>query len=271
MSKLAILKTFFAHPKEILTLGYAAMVRKNKTVNYEQNVRNKYGISQLPTIDLLELFPDLSERIDNYTYLAGTSMVTDIVLLKSLARCFPECSYMEIGSFRGESIGAVADVAKECLSVTLSKEEMLSMGANENHIASLGILIKNKPNITTKYHNSLTLDFSTLGKKFDLMFVDGDHTYNAVKSDTQNVFKLLKDENSIIVWHDYAYDQETVRHEVMSAILDGTPEQYRGNLYHVSNSMCAIFIKGKFNTTYVQSEGLPNKVFSVSIEARKFS
>ena len=35
--------------------------------------------------------------------------------------------------------------------------------------------------------------------------------------------KLLKDENSMIIWHDYGYNPETPRHSVIAAILDGLP------------------------------------------------
>ena len=33
-------------------------------------------------------------------------------------------------------------------------------------------------------------------------FVDGDHTYNGVKADTQMLFRVMN-ERHIIVWHDY--------------------------------------------------------------------
>jgi hypothetical protein len=67
------------------------------------------------------------------------------------------------------------------------------------------------PNIRYIEHNSRTYDFSKLGERFDLIFVDGDHTCEGVRSDTANVFNLLRDENSVIVWHDYAFIPELVR------------------------------------------------------------
>lgn len=270
MSKLAVLKTLLTNPKEILTEGYMAMNRKKAQVDYRQLAISKYGKKQFPTIDLLDLLPGLNETMEYYSFLSGTSLITDIALLKGLARKFNDCSYMEIGSFRGESITAVADVAKECVSVTLSKDEMRAMGFSENHIKTSGVYIRDRKNITSHFHNSLTFDFSSLGKKFDLMFVDGDHSYDAIVSDTKNVFKLLKDENSVIVWHDYSHDPENVRHEVMAAIVEGTPKEFRDNLYHVSNSMCAIFIRGKFNTTFMENQVYPNKAFKVTVEGRKF-
>ncbi len=190
-------------------------------------------------------------------------------MLKSLAKKFDACSYLEIGSLRGESLACVADVAIDCTSVTLSDQEMRDFNFDEGYIRVHGVFSKGKDNITTYRHNSQTFDFASLNKKFDLIFVDGDHTYNGVLQDTKNVFKLLKDEHSIIVWHDYGFDVEKVRHEVLCAILDGTPEEYHSNLYHVSNTICAIFTRGKFETSFTKNLSYPNKIFEVEVKANR--
>ncbi len=269
MSKIKVLKEFMSNPKEVITLGYQAIAKKKNEINFEKRVHEKYKMAQLPTIDLLDLVPGLHDTISSYSFLTGTSMVTDILLLKSLAKKFDGCSYLEIGSFRGESIANVADVAKECISVTLSEQEMRELNMPDGFIKAHGIFSKGKSNIISHLHNSLTFDFGSLNKKFDLIFVDGDHAHDSVVKDTQNVFKLLKNDDSIIVWHDYGFDPETVRHEVMSAILEGTPKEYHGHLYHVSNTMCAIFIRGKFATSFTKFPTYPNKAFRVTVEAKK--
>jgi hypothetical protein len=45
----------------------------------------------------------------------------------------------------------------------------------------------------------MLLNFSGLGR-FDLVFIDGDHSYPYVVSDTRNAFKVLRDDNPMIVW-----------------------------------------------------------------------
>ena len=266
---LNVLRSFLVQPKKIITLGYQSMIREQNEINYEKLTLNKHHRTQLPTIDLLDLIPDLHETTNDYSFLNDTSLITDILMLKALARRFEQCSYLEIGSLRGESLAAVADVANNCTSITLSDEEMRAFNFDEGYIKVHGLFSKNKPNITTYRHNSQTFDFDTLNKKYDLIFVDGDHSYEGVLQDTKNVFKLLKDENSIIVWHDYGFNVETVRHEILCAILDGAPHEYRQDLYHVSNTMCAIFIKGKFETTFINKVNYPNKVFQVEVKAKK--
>ena len=163
----------------------------------------------------------------------------------------------------------MAEAVKDCTLITLSEEDLRSMGMDEVLIQSHGIYIKDATNITSYYENSLTFDYKKLGKKFDLIFIDGDHSYNGVVTDTRNVFDLLKDDNSIIVWHDYGNHVEDVRHEVLAAILDGIPEKYHKHLYHVSNTMCAVFIKGDFKTYMAQAATFPNKVFKVEVSATR--
>ncbi|MBC7554566.1 MAG: class I SAM-dependent methyltransferase [Taibaiella sp.] len=270
MSKLSVIKELLSNPKEIVTLGYQSLIKKRHTIQYDKNLIDKYGISQLPTIDLLDLLPGFHETIDNYSYLTNTSLVTDILMIKALSRRFKDCAYLEIGCFRGESIGCIADVVKDCTALTLSEQEMRAFEFNEGYITAHAFYSKSKPNIKTYHENSQTFDYGKLnGKKFDLIFVDGDHTYEGVLIDTKNVFQQLKDDNSIIVWHDYGYDTENVRHDVLQGIMDSTPEEYRKNLYHVSNTMCAVFIRGNFKTTKLKYLDMPNKAFQVEVKAAK--
>lgn len=232
---------------------------------FKEHLEKSYGLSELKTVDILDIVPNFDETIDPYSFLDGTSMVIEIALLKILARTFPKCQYLEIGSWRGESIVNVAEVASECVSITLSEKEMREMNILENFIKVHGFFSKGVQNIINIGHNSATFNFSTLNRKFDLIFVDGDHSYNGVTIDTGNVFKLLKDENSIIVWHDCGFGIEDTRYSVVAGILDGAPKEYRDKIYRVSNTKCGIFLNKEIEKRSAKFYKLTNKSFSVKI------
>ena len=199
MNKLQAIKSLILNPVSVIKNG----LRIENEQNHRKRVLSKYKIERLPTINILDLIPGMNLTIDNYSFLNGTSLVTDIALLKSLSGNYEKCAYLEIGSWRGESIVNVADVTDDCTSVTLSEQEMREMKFDENFIRVHGAFSKGAKGIRTIGHNSHTFNFAELEKKFDLIFIDGDHTFSGVLDDTNKVFPLRKSDESIIVWHDY--------------------------------------------------------------------
>lgn len=266
MKKFEKVRLFITHPFDLLSSG----LNVQKEEYYRSRIRKKYSIEQLPTIDICELLPGFSESIINYTFLDGTSLVIDIMLLKSLARSFKDCAYLEIGSWRGESISNVYEVTGDCTSVTLSEEELKGKGKTDGYAKAHGIFSKGLKTIKTIEQNSQKFDFSSLNKKFDLIFIDGDHSYEGVLNDTIKTFSLRRDNNSIIVWHDYGFSTEMVRYSVLNAILDGIPVKDHSNLYHVSNTLCAVYIGNKkFNAYYTKFPSTPDKIFSITLKSTK--
>lgn len=232
--------------------------------DFRKRLIKSYGYERFRTIDIRNFLNVEETVVNHYTFLDGTSMLTDHALLKSIAEKIQECEYLEIGTWRGESILNVADTNANCTSINLSKDDILKSGIDKKYAELNGCLITEKyTNIKRIYADSMKFDFSTLNKKFDLIFVDGDHSYNAVKSDTANVFKLLRDENSVIVWHDYGYNPEKPRYSTIAGILDGLPEDALKHLYHVSNTMCAVYTKKSFESVLIDPPTFPEKIFNI--------
>lgn len=223
----------------------------------------------LPVVSLNELIPNFNETLNTFAFLGGGSLPTDIMLLKALAKQIDNCSYFEIGTWRGESVINVADTAKECYTLNLSKEEMIHFKMPKKYTELHGFFSKGRDNITHLFGNSLNYNYSGLNKKFDLIFIDGNHTFPYVKNDTQKVFTHLVHKNSIVVWHDYAYHPEKIRPEVLKGILDGTPQKYHANLYHVANTMCAIYIPKKLKNTVFEAINTPSVFFEVTAKLRR--
>jgi predicted O-methyltransferase YrrM len=262
MNKAALIGLLFKNPLSVLKRGLLAQ----QELSYKSAMLSAYNIDQLPTVDMRDLFGDFTEELSSYSFLDGTSPVTDIILLKQLARKFPDCNYLEIGSWRGESIKNISEVATHCTSLTLSPHEMKELGISKGFIDVHGLFSKGVKNMSELLHNSQTYDFSKINQVFDLIFIDGDHTYEGVLNDTKKTFGLRKNASSVIVWHDYGFSAETVRPSVLKAILDGIPREKHKNLYHVSNTMSAIYMEDVNLPTYnTQFPTLPNKKFSVKV------
>ena len=246
----------------------------NKIIDDEGNkqkyVEDKYNLPDgLPVVDILTLFPNFEDAISPYSFLDGSCLPTDMALLHGLAKKTNCKDYFEIGTWRGESVAIVSDVAENCTTLNLPDEEMRKMNLNEDYIRLHRFFSKDLKNVTHLQANSLTFDFSQFYGKFDFVFVDGDHHYESVLSDTKNAFKLLKDENSIIVWHDYGISPETVRWSVLAGIMDACPPEKRNKIYHVSNTLCAFYTNENFNTYPLKANQAPEKYFSISISSKK--
>lgn len=242
----------------------------NENKNWQEKVVQKHQLNDgLPVVQLNDLFPNFSETLNSFSFLGGGSLPTDIALLKSAARKFEDCKYFEIGTWRGESVCNVADVAKECYTLNLAPAQILDLTKNQKYADAHFFFSKDLPNVTQLLGDSRTFDYAGLNKKFDVIFIDGNHHYDFVKSDTEKVFQNLVHEDSIVVWHDYAYSPEKVRFEILNAILDGVPASEHQHLYHVGNSMCAIFIKGKFPTSKLELYDQPKFTYEVSLKAKK--
>lgn len=239
---------------------------------WAKDIKKKYDRNAaFPIVDLANFLPDSRESLETFAFQGGGSLPTDLALLKGLSKRIAASNYFEIGTWRGESVANVADTGADCYTLDLSKEKLKAMKVDKIYAQLHGYFSGERDNITYLYGDSKTFDFEGLNKKFDLIFIDGDHHYEFVKNDTERVFEHLLHDKTIVVWHDYAYTPEKVRPEVMAGILDGVPEKFRHCLYHVSNTMCAIFTRESLEITAPDFPVVPDKKFRVEIEIQKIA
>lgn len=235
---------------------------------WQEQLEKKYPefVKGLPVVDLAAITGHTEFELNGNTFLDGGSSVGDYILLKYLAKRIANCDYFEIGTFRGESLLNVATEVDSATSINLSDEELRSLNLGESLIEQIGILAKEIPNVTLLKGNSFTYDFEKLGKKYDMVFIDGDHHYEAVKNDTEKVFSHLIKETGVVVWHDYTYYPDKLRPEVFLGILDGIPEAYRHKLVHVRNTNCAVMIDKDFAKDKLEYPAYPKNIFKVKVK-----
>ena len=245
------------------------LVIQDEDVKKEEVVK-RYGMTDgLPLVEIDRLFPDFAGTANPYAYLSGATMPIDIALLRALAQRYEVDDYFEIGTWRGESVANMAQVVKHCTTLNLPKEDIIKLTHNELYADLHGFFSKDLSNVEQLYGDSQTFDFATHFGRYDMVFIDGDHHYESVKKDTETGFKLLRNDRSILVWHDYALDPETIRWNVMAAILDGAPEDKRKHIYHISNTLCAVYLPDNLPTTRLTPYERPHKYFNISIKAVK--
>jgi predicted O-methyltransferase YrrM len=247
----------------------------DEEVYWRNRVVKGHGYDQgLPVLDIARLFPDFEERVSPYAFLDGSCTPLDLALLRGLAKLNKVENYLEIGTWRGESVANIAPLVQYAVSINLSDEEMRAMGRGEDYISLHRFFSKALPNVKHVQANSLNFDFGALGKHFDMVFIDGDHHYEMVRSDTEKVLKIIDKEKGIIVWHDYACNPEQVRWSVLAGILDGLPGAMRKHVYHVSNTLCAVYlpqIPDHVVPEALKANETPEKYFSVHIITKSVS
>ena len=118
--------------------------------------------------------------------------------------CYGRKDILEIGTYLGHTTENIAknnpnssiltiDVCKDlCQHLLYQNNEILDRAESGKQITS--------SNITKKLIASDNF-FNTNTKMFDAIFVDGDHSFEQVKKDSENALKFLK-ENGVIIWHD---------------------------------------------------------------------
>jgi len=237
---------------------------------WEKYVISKYDLpSGLPVVELDQIIGSGDIRIEPITFLDGGSLPTDLALLSGIASSIKDCMYFEIGTWRGESAACTVKSAKECYTLCLTDKEMEKRGVDKRTIAMHGMFSNNLNNVIQLRGDSRTFDYSLLGRKFDLIFIDGDHHYDFVLDDTKNIMKFLVHENSIVVWHDYGNTPEDVRFEVLAAILDGTAKELHSRIYHVGHTKCAILTNRTLEAKEAIFPVVPESYFEVILKKKK--
>ena len=222
-------------------------VLESEDVYHEAFVR-QYGLPDgLPLLRLEELSPDLEVTVSPYAYLSGATMPIDIALLRVLARRQHAQTYFEIGTWRGESVANVADEVPECVTLNLPREEIVALSGSERYADAHAFFSRHLSNVTHLHGNSQTFDFTPHLGRYDLVFVDGDDAF-------RHVFHHAAEDHAVL-W------------SVLAAIWEGTPAEKRPHLYHVANTMCAVYLPESLPVGTLIPHATPDHFYQVTLKS----
>ncbi len=171
---------------------------------------------KLPKLSLARLFPEFDETpvtIGQVPLGPWSSPLADVIMLMKLVGCAKPHKMMEVGSYRGFTALMMAKHAsKDATLVTVDRQPM--------H----GEAYRNAPEASMIERRICEVEPGAFAQdapgSYDLIFLDADHMFDAVKHDTEILLPLLK-HDGYFVWHDYGNWGKFSR-------MNGVPEYLHG-------------------------------------------
>lgn len=175
-------------------------------------------------VELTDLFPETpATTVLSYTPLdRGAASLTfdESVHLTTLVALLQPKTIFEIGTFRGHTTRTLASNLPEGGRIyTLDlphdqygsgplrphSSDLGNVQLSPGHKPEIGDLYKKDPKISARVAQLLgssdSFDYTPYHGKIDLFFIDGAHSYDFVKNDTEKALTCLSP-NGVILWHD---------------------------------------------------------------------
>jgi predicted O-methyltransferase YrrM len=164
------------------------------------NTRILIGTEGKPFWNIPEMFSDIPWH-------ASCASKTTGIMLASLILSFGAKTILEIGIANGFTTACLL----KALGVSAPREGLLvSCDINENCCLIAERMKKDVYHIVVRGNSSTAKWEKTFGKrKCDIIFIDGDHSYEACKEDILRSTVVLR-EGGLVVLHDYALGQSGV-------------------------------------------------------------
>jgi hypothetical protein len=154
---------------------------------------------KLPLLSLERLFCDFSLKPVVFHELPigpWSTPLVDVAMLLKIALCANAKSVMELGSYRGATALALVHHLEP-------GSRIITVDSDPRH----GDLYRDGPFAPRIERRVASVERATFCNdkpgSIDLLFLDADHRYQAVKHDTEILIDLISN-NGYFVWHDYA-------------------------------------------------------------------
>lgn len=175
-------------------------------------------------------------------------MVFGTTVLLAIAKIANPSRYFEFGTYLGIQTLTIAANFPEAIIYTLDmnkndlqkaehqiaksdKQLILRSIAHRGKKAFSGTLYEK--GIIQQYGDSNKYDLSDLYGSMNMVYIDGGHDLQTLKSDTENAFHMISDEKcNCIVWHDY----NNPNHPQINKYLENLSTCEKHDLFHVEES-----------------------------------
>jgi len=184
---------------------------------------NNGHIGKLPTRSVFDLFNELEAeiRLENLPTVSGGATLAELCVISYLVKTLAPETVFEFGTLEGRTtLNLALNSPDNCQVFTFDLPEADRRKYYEKRLSEIKVWPMGKPppfrdsagecfskhqlssKITQLYGDTRTFDFSPYYQKMDLIFIDANHEYEFVKSDSKNALEMLSKQGTII-WHDY--------------------------------------------------------------------
>jgi predicted O-methyltransferase YrrM len=126
----------------------------------------------------------------------------DMMFVVAAAKLRKAERIFEFGTYLGRTTCGFASISDDVKVFTLN----LPPEADPRYGPYIGRLIKDSPyrdRVEQLFSDSRVFDTADYKSSMDYIFIDADHSYEAVRNDTLKAFEMLKP-GGMVIWHDYA-------------------------------------------------------------------
>ncbi|MFQ5507552.1 MAG: glycosyltransferase, partial [Planctomycetota bacterium] len=130
----------------------------------------------------------------------------DLCVILQLIRCYRPDSFLEVGTHLGHTSRAIAERFPELNIVTVDPGDKVPAARRpalqvDEYLAQerIGEVVAGFANVQVIKEEFANLEWS---QGFDMVFLDGDHSYDQVLQDSRMALEILNDPG-ILIWHDF--------------------------------------------------------------------
>lgn len=182
-----------------------------------------------------------------------------VALQHAIVNKFETYRYLEIGSFKGKSLlpHVLSAACTKCVSIDLRPAlapDVRGIDLQYDHITAEKMVAsiaehvpeKSLEKLTTFTANSSVISSELQDQRFDMVFIDGEHTIDGVMFDVENVKPVLA-HNSVVI-----FDDNSLIYPVLEAASYLLRAQGGGEVLYFKGGISAIFLGDKLKVEDVE-------------------